>query len=80
MTIQARKLHVIEDLLRIQDEKAIKRIAEVVVAELKQLHHDSLKPMTIANFDSMVNDSIGEYKAGETIEHDDLKEKIKGWK
>ncbi|MCL4483992.1 MAG: hypothetical protein M1445_15505 [Bacteroidetes bacterium] len=80
MDIQARKLVLIEEFLRISDENLIIKLESFIKQEKMVSHERNLKPMTLDEFHEMINQAKQDSDAGRTISHDELKKKVKKWK
>lgn len=79
MNIQARKLNLIEEFLRISDDDIITKLENFLRIEKKIVYERELKPMALAEFHSMIDKSLQDSKDGNLILHDDFKKKIKTW-
>jgi len=80
MNIQARKLVLIEEFLRISDESVITKLESLIKQEKKISHERNLKPMSLNEFHEMIDEAKRDSDAGRVISHEDLKKKIKTWK
>lgn len=80
MSIQSRKLVLIEEFLRISDESLIIKIESFIKQEKKISHERSLKPMLLSEFHEMIDQAIQDSDAGRVISQQELKKKIKTWK
>ncbi|HEY3390246.1 MAG TPA: hypothetical protein VGK38_11780 [Prolixibacteraceae bacterium] len=80
MNIQARKLVLIEEFLRISDEGLITKLESLIKQEKRISHEQNLKSMSIDEFHEMIDHSIQDSDAGRVITHEDLKKKVKKWK
>jgi hypothetical protein len=80
MSIQARKLVLIEEFLRISDESLITKIESFTKNEKKISHEKNLKPMSLDEFHDMINQSNQDSVAGRVISHEELRKKVKSWK
>lgn len=80
MSIQARKLILIEEFLSINDESLITKIESFIMQEKKISHERSLSPMSLNEFHEMIDQAKRESDAGQVISHQDLKKKIITWK
>jgi hypothetical protein len=80
MNLQARKLILIEEFLRINDENFITKLEFFIKKEKKIFRERNLKPMSVKEFHEIIDESIKESKNGKVISHQDLKKKIKTWK
>jgi hypothetical protein len=80
MNIQARKLVLIEEFLRISDENLISKIESFIKQEKKISHERNLKPMELSEFHKMIDQAKQDSEAGRVVSHHDLKKKVKTWK
>ncbi len=80
MNIQARKLELIEEFLRINDEGLITRLESFLKQEKKISHERNLNPMSMSEFHGLIDTAIKESDEGRVISHQELKKKIKTWK
>jgi len=79
MNIQARKLGLIEEFLRIDDETLLIKLESFIKQEKKISHERSLKPMILDEFHEMINQAKHDSDAGRVISHQDLKKKAQKW-
>jgi hypothetical protein len=80
MNIQARKLVLIEEFLRISDEILIIKLESFLRNEKKITRERNLKPMSLNEFHEMIDQAKRDSDAGNVISHQDLKNKVKTWK
>jgi hypothetical protein len=80
MNIQARKLALIEEFLKISDEGIIDKLQSLIKTENKKLHNREVKPMSLTEFHEMIDHAKLDKKNGRVISHNDLKAKVKTWK
>ncbi len=80
MNIQARKLELIEEFLRISDENLITKLESFIRQEKKISLESKLKPMTINEFHEMIDQAKKDSEEGRVISHQELRDKIKTWK
>jgi hypothetical protein len=80
MSIQARKLILIEEFLRIDDESLITKLESFIKLEKKNSHERNLKPMSLDEFHEMIDQAKQESADGRVISHQKLKKKVKTWK
>jgi hypothetical protein len=79
MNIQARKLSLIEEFLRINDEQIIVKLESFLKYEKARVLENELKPMSVNEFYELIDKSLDDSKNGRIISTNDLKEKIKTW-
>ena len=80
MNIQARKLVLIEEFLRISDESLITKLESFIKHEKKISHEMNLKPMSLNEFHEMIDQAKQDSDAGRVVSHQVLKKKVKTWK
>ena len=80
MNIQARKLNLIEDFLRISDERIIEKLESFIRIEKKKQYEKELKPMALKEFHEMIDQAKQDKAEGRVISHEELKKRIKSWK
>lgn len=80
MNIQARKLVLIEEFLRISDESLITKLESFIKQEKKISHERNLKPMLLNEFHELIDKAKQDSDAGRVNSHQDLKKKVKSWK
>jgi hypothetical protein len=79
MNIEARKLVLIEEFLRINDESLIAKIESFIMQEKKDSHDRNVKPMSLKEFHEMIDQAKQDSDAGRVISHSELQEKVKTW-
>ena len=80
MNIQARKLILIEEFLRISDENLITKLESLIRQEKQTAHENNLEPMSLNEFHDMIDRVKQDSEAGRVIPHQELKGKVKTWK
>ena len=80
MSIQARKLVLIEEFLRISDENVITKLESFIKQEKKISYEESLRPMSLNEFHKMIEQAKHDSDAGRVISHQELRKKVKKWK
>ncbi len=79
--VNSRKLHFIEELLKIENEDIIIKL-EVILQEerLKFLEQELGTPMSLKNFNAMIDKSENDLVEGKVTTANELKKKIQKWK
>ncbi len=80
MNIQAKKLELIEEFLRISDESLILKLEAFLKKEKKSSMYRNIKPMTINEFREMIDTALKDSENGHILTHRDLEERVKSWK
>ncbi len=79
MDIQARKLVLIEEFLRISDESLISKLESFIKQEKNKSLERDLRPISLSEFHEMIDQAKSDRDAGRVISHQDLKQKVKTW-
>ncbi len=79
MDLQTRKLTFIQEFLRIQNEDIISGLEKMLKKRKAELYEESLKPMSMEQFDTDIDQSLEDSANDRVINARDLKEEIKKW-
>ncbi len=79
MNLEARKIEFVQEFLKLQSEDVISRLEKILRKEIKISEKDDLKPMTIEELNSRIDQSMADSKNGRMIEARELKAKIDKW-
>ena len=55
MDLQTRKIHFIQEILRVKNENIIKKLEKILHQERKKVIDKELSPMTIEEFNSLID-------------------------
>lgn len=80
MDLQTRKLKLIQEFLKVQSEDVIQELEKILKKENKKGKQKDLKPFTLDEFNSRIDQSMEDSKNDRLIESDELKAKINNWK
>jgi hypothetical protein len=75
MDIQARKLHFIQEFLKVQSEEVISKLEKI----LTKSEDAKFNPMSIEQFNAEIDESYNDSISGNVLTSHELKEEIKGW-
>jgi len=79
--VEIKKLHLIEDLLRVESERIIDRIESILKEErLKTLETELNRPYSEKEFNEMIDRSELDVTEGKVLTTKDLKKKVQSWK
>jgi len=79
MTVETRKLNLIEEFIKIEDEDIITQMEELVLDNKRRRYEQRLNPMRMEEFHSMIEQSRNEIENGLVTSQEDLKKEIKSW-
>jgi hypothetical protein len=79
MTVETRKLNLIEEFIKIADEDIITQMEELVLNNKRRRYEQRLNPMRMDEFHSMIEQSRNEIENGLVTSQEDLKKEIKSW-
>jgi hypothetical protein len=80
MDIQTRKINFVQEFLRLRNIKLIEKLEKILLEDKAKDYEANLKPLSIDNFNKMIDKSIEDAKQGNVINARDLKESVKKWK
>ncbi len=79
MTVEARKLHFIEEFLKVTDENIISQMERLLRNEKREQQENSLKPMNMNEFKHIIDKAREDVERGRVISHENLKQEILSW-
>ncbi|MDD3789112.1 MAG: hypothetical protein PHO94_10535 [Petrimonas sp.] len=79
MTVEARKLHFIEEFLKITDEKIIAQMETLLRDEKRKGRKDFFKPMSVDEFKGMIDKSREDVEQGRVSSQESIKQEIRTW-
>ncbi len=79
MDLQTRKLELIQEFLKIQSEEVISRLEKILSKENKNSENGDIKPMTIEEFNSRIDQSMEDSINNRLMESGELKAQIDKW-
>lgn len=79
MTVEARKLHFIEEFLKVTDENIISQMEHLLRNEKRKQQENSLKPMNMNEFKHIIDKAREDVELGRVISHENLKQEILSW-
>jgi hypothetical protein len=80
MDIVARKLNFVQEFLRISDEDLVDKLERFLRTERKKRVDKEIKPMTMNEFNQMIEKSEDDVKNDRVIEARELLKKVEKWK
>lgn len=79
MNIEARKLSLIQEFLRVDNEKIISALENLLRKSKSEDFEQNLKPMSLKQFNDEIDQALEDEKNGRLISSTDLKQKIQEW-
>ena len=80
MDLQERKIHFIQDFLRLNDEEVINVLENTLKSEKSRMLSRRVKPYTIDDFNEKIDRSEEDAKNNRVRTIDELKEEMKSWR
>ena len=80
MDVSVRKVNFVQEFLRINDETVIRKLEDLMHSERKQTFLNDLQPMTLDEFNAMINQSENDIRNGKCTDANELLQKIQHWK
>ena len=80
MDIQTRKLNFVQEFLRLRNIKLIEKLEKILLEDKAKDYEANLKPISLDNFNKMIDKSVEDVKQGNVVDARELKESVKKWK
>ncbi|HOB85965.1 MAG TPA: hypothetical protein PLS45_08245 [Bacillota bacterium] len=80
MDIQARKINFIQEFLRVADDELVTKFEKLLKVERKKQLEKELRPMTMNEFDEIIDKSENDFSNGRVTESRNLLDQIDSWK
>ena len=79
MDIQGRKIHFVQEFLRLNNEALIEKFENLLKTEKQKLYSKNVSPMTIHEFNEMIDRAEDDAANGRTKSIDELNNDIDEW-
>lgn len=79
MDLEGRKIMFVQEFLRLQNEEIVAGLEKFLRKHKVELIEKGMKPMTIAEFNKAIDQSLEDSKNNRITKASDLKAKIKKW-
>ena len=79
MNLEARKISFVQEFLRLQNEEIVIGLEKLLHKCKAELTDIEMKPMTMEQFNSDIDQSEEDFKNGRITSASDLKAKVKKW-
>jgi hypothetical protein len=80
MDIQATKIELVQKLLSETSEEVLRKIEQLLTAHDEIVAYTpSGEPLTKKGYNSLLEEAEEDIKAGRTLDHDELKKRVKSW-
>jgi len=79
MDIQTKKLHFVQEYLRIKDESLIDKLSELLRLERKKKIEKELKPFSEKEFNDLIDSAESDSENGRFTSARELKNEIDSW-
>jgi hypothetical protein len=80
MDIQARKMNFVQEFLRVADDELVAKLERLLRIERKKKLEEELSPMTMKEFNEIIDKSEDDYKNDRVTEARNLLNQIDTWK
>lgn len=79
MDIQARKIHFVQEFLRLTNEELIGKFERILMTEKQRDYERTLESMTMVEFNRIIDNAEDDSKNGRLTPASDLKNEINSW-
>lgn len=80
MDIQARKIHFVQEFLRVADDELVTKLERLLRIERRKKLEQELLPMTLKEFNEIIDLSENDFNNGRVIEARNILTQIETWK
>jgi hypothetical protein len=80
MDIQARKIHFVQEFLRVADDELVTKLEELLHIERRKKLEKDLHPMSLREFNEIIDKSEDDFANGRVTEARNLLKQINTWK
>ncbi len=80
MDIQARKIHFVQEFLRVADDELVTKLERLLRIERKKKLEEGLNPMTMNELNEIIDKSEDDFKTERVTEARNLLNQIDTWK
>lgn len=79
MDLQARKIHFVQEFLRLNNEQIITKFEQILHIEKKKLYAEGFSPMSLANLNQIMDKAEDDAANGRVKEIHELDKDIDSW-
>lgn len=79
MDLETRKISFVQEFLRLQNEEIVSGLEKLLRKRKIELIEKNLKPMTMEQYNSEIDQALEDSKNGRMVKATDLKSKIQKW-
>lgn len=79
MDLQARKIHFVQEFLRLNNEEIISKFELILLTEKKKLYSENVSPMSLVDFNQIINNSEDDAANGRVRGTQELNKDIDTW-
>lgn len=80
MNIQTRKINFVLEFLRLRNVKLIEKLEKILMEDKAREYEANLKPLSVEDFNAMIDKSVEDAKKGNVVSARELKESVRKWK
>lgn len=80
MDLQSRKLHFIQEFLRLANDSITEKFEKMLQQERKKIVEEEISPMTLAQYEQRVDNAVDDFKNNRVTTTKKLKKEISTWK
>ncbi len=79
MDLQARKIHFVQEFLRLNNENIISKFEQILHTEKKKLYSETFSPMPLADFNQTIDHSEKDAASGRVKSTYELDKDLDSW-
>ena len=79
MDLKARKIHFVQEFLRLNNEKILNKLEDVLRSEKRKLYEQGAEPLSMEEFNQRIDDAEDDSEMNRIKSVHELKNDIKTW-
>ena len=79
MDLHARKIHFVQEFLRLNNEKLIAKFERILTTEKKKLYEEGFSPMSMSEFNERIDNAEDDALNGRVKDVSELDREIDSW-
>ncbi len=79
MDLQARKIHFVQEFLRLNNENIISKFEQILHSEKKKLYSGNPSPMSLTDFNRIIDNAEDDAESGRVKDTFELDKDIDSW-
>jgi hypothetical protein len=79
MDMSVQKLNFVQEFLRLNNDQIVNKLIDILHQEKRKLYAQEFQPMSIDEFNNMINDAESDVKQGNVMDANKLLKDVNSW-